>query len=103
VTLLKQSKEIYRFTGVFAAFRNRMTDPCCTAGNTRRDAVLCAQGRSMETNMSKMIALAVVALSLTTVAASAQTGGKNQDTGYQACTTDEGYGRRTPCDVGGGG
>ena len=53
--------------------------------------------------MYKMIALALVALSLATTAASAQTyRGQNQDTGYQACTTDEGYGRRTPCDVGGG-
>lgn len=53
--------------------------------------------------MSKMIALAFVALSLATSAASAQTyRSQNQDTGYQACTTDEGYGRRTPCDVGGG-
>ena len=55
--------------------------------------------------MYKMIALAIVALSLATTAASAQSSGRsaNQDTGYQACTTDEGYGRRTPCDVGGGG
>jgi len=50
--------------------------------------------------MSKMIALAFVALSLTTTIATAQTRDKNQDAGYQSCTTDEGYGRRTPCDVG---
>jgi hypothetical protein len=57
----------------------------------------------MENTMSKMIALAFVALSLATTAASAQTyRSQNQDTGYQACTTDEGYGRRTSCDVGGG-
>ena len=67
------------------------------------DVVLCAQGALMETSMSKkIIALAFVALSLTTTIASAQTRSKNEDTGYTACTTDEGYSRRTPCDVGGG-
>ena len=58
-----------------------------------------------ENDMSKMIALAIVALSLATAAASAQSSAQDQnaDTAYHACTTDEGYGRRTPCDVGGGG
>jgi hypothetical protein len=56
-----------------------------------------------ENDMYKMIALAIVALSLGATAASAQTyRSQNQDTGYQSCTTDEGYGRRTACDVGGG-
>ncbi len=79
-----------------------MAESMLRCRNTHADVVLCAQGRSMETDMSKMIALAFVALSLTTTIAAAQTRDKNQDAGYQSCTTDEGYGRRTPCDVGGG-
>ncbi len=52
--------------------------------------------------MYKIVALAIVALSLATTAASAQTWrNSNQDTGYQSCSTDEGYGRRSPCDAGG--